>query len=156
VGEGPFVAEYGGEEEELATVIRDRGNEYGTTTGRPRRCGWLDLLPVRYAAMVNRLGALALTKLDILSTVDPLRVCVAYRVDGKTIEDYPANSEMLERCEAVYQELPGWQDDISSIRKFSDLPQEARQYVQFVEEGAGVPVKYVGVGKEREELIQIP
>ncbi len=152
VGEGPFPTEL---LEETGDRIREAGNEFGTTTGRPRRCGWLDLPIVRYAARVNGLDELAVTKLDVLSGLKTVRVAVAY-ARGETRADYfPAEfgAQALAQWEPIYEELPGWQEDISDVRRREDLPDAARQYVTRVEEWAGVPVTFIGVGPHREQAI---
>ena len=160
VGAGPFPTEL---LDEVGDRIRDVGGEYGTTTGRPRRCGWLDVVILRYAARVNGLDELALTKLDVLSGLGRLQVAVAYERDGacpergrkERTEHFPAEFglEALSQWEPVYEELPGWAADISKVRSREDLPYAAREYVARVEEWVGVPVTFVGVGPEREQTI---
>jgi adenylosuccinate synthase len=151
VGAGPLPTELF---DQVGEGIRERGVEFGTTTGRPRRCGWLDLTVVKYAARVNGLDALAITKLDILTGIGEVKVGVGYRVGGKSIQDYPADVGELSQCEPEYTELPGWDEDISSARKFADLPQAAQRYVRFIEEFVGVPVRWVSVGPERQQIIR--
>jgi adenylosuccinate synthase len=131
------------------------GNEYGTTTGRPRRCGWLDLVILRYAARINGLDELALTKLDVLSGLKKLRVAIAYEREGERIEHFPAEFgvESLAQWEPIYEELPGWEEDITDVRRRADLPQQARNYVAHIEEWTGIPVTFIGVGPEREQAI---
>lgn len=152
VGEGPFPTEL---RDETGDRIREAGNEFGTTTGRPRRCGWLDLPILRYAARVNGLDELALTKLDVLSGLKKLKVAIAYAYDGARIEYFPAEFgiESLARWRPVYDELPGWEEDISDIRRREDLPEAAQHYVALLEEWAGVPVTFIGVGPDREQAI---
>jgi len=152
VGAGPFPTELLGE---IGDAIREAGREYGTTTGRPRRCGWLDLVILRYAARVNGLDELALTKLDVLTGLEQLKVAVAYERDGERIDHFPAEFgvEELARWEPVYEELPGWAEDISDVRSRRALPAAARQYVARVEEWVGVPVTFIGVGPEREQAV---
>ncbi len=153
VGEGPFLTEL---LDGIGDRIRDAGNEFGTTTGRPRRCGWLDLTILRYAARVNGLDELALTKLDVLSGLEALKVAVAYRRDdGRRIEHFPAEFgvESLAQWEPVYDELPGWEQDITGVRRRQDLPEPAQDYVACIERRAGVPVTFIGVGPGREEAI---
>ncbi len=152
VGSGPFPTELLGE---LGERIRETGQEYGATTGRPRRCGWLDIPILRYAARVNGLDEVALTKLDVLSGLDNLRVAVAYQRDGQTIDYFPAEFgiEELAEWEPVYKELPGWTEDIQDIRKRNQLPAAARDYVAHVEDWIGVPVTLIGVGPKREQVI---
>ena len=153
VGKGPFPAELVGE---TGDRIREAGNEFGTTTGRPRRCGWLDLPIVRYAARVNGLDELALTKLDVLSGLDRLKVAVAYQRGDERVEHFPAEFgvESLAQWEPIYEELPGWDEDITGVRRREDLPQAAQAYVSYVEESVGVPVTFIGVGPEREQAIR--
>ncbi len=152
VGEGPFPSELLGE---TGDQIREVGNEFGTTTGRPRRCGWLDLVILRYAARVNGLDELALIKLDVLSGLDRLKVAVAYERDGERIEHFPAEFgvEALAEWEPIYEEMGGWAEDITAVREREDLPEAARNYVTRVEELVGVPVTFIGVGPRREQAI---
>ncbi len=154
VGAGPFVTELDGEP---AQRLRGTGanpwDEYGATTGRPRRVGWFDGVALRYAAQMNGLTELALTKLDILTGLAPLRICVAYAYHGAQLEDFPQDSEILAQCRPIYEELPGWKDDVTSARSFEDLPAEARAYIARIEALAGVRVTMVSVGPEREQLV---
>lgn len=153
VGRGPFPTELLGT---TGDQIRHAGNEFGTTTGRPRRCGWLDLPILRYAARVNGLDELALTKLDVLSGLEKLKVAVAYtRDDGERIECFPAEHgvESLAQWEPVYEELPGWDQDITGVRQRQELPEPAQDYVARIERWTGVPVTFIGVGPGREEAI---
>jgi len=153
VGKGPFPTELVGE---IGAQIREAGNEFGTTTGRPRRCGWLDLPIVRYAARVNGLDELALTKLDVLSGLGGLKVAVAYQRHGERVDYFPAEFglEFLAQCEPVYEELLGWDEDIRGVRRREDLPRAAQAYVSYIEEAVGVPVTFIGVGPGREEAIR--
>ena len=152
VGAGPFPTELF---DETGDRIRDVGNEYGTTTGRPRRCGWLDLAILRYAARINGLDELALTKLDVLSGLPRLKVAVAYQRGGERIDAFPAEFgvESLAEWTPVYAELPGWEEDITGVRQREALPAAAREYVARIEEWVGVPVTFIGVGPEREQAI---
>lgn len=150
VGEGPFPTEEHGETGEL---LRKRGGEFGATTGRPRRCGWNDLVAVNYSVAVNGLNGLALTKLDVLSGFEKIKICVAYEIAGKIITDFPSNCALLTAAKPVYEELPGWSEDISGCREFSELPPAARNYVEYVEKRTGVPVLLIGVGAGREDTI---
>jgi adenylosuccinate synthase len=156
VGEGALPTELEGQ---VAVRLRGTGenpwDEYGTTTGRPRRVGWLDLVLLRYSARLNGLTKLALTKLDILTGIDPLRVCVAYRVEGKTYRDLPLGLREMERFEALYEELPGWQEDVQQARAWDDLPSQAQAYIRKIEEISGVPVGWVSVGPEREQSVSL-
>ena len=157
VGSGPFPTELAGD---LATQLRGTGeqpwDEFGTTTGRPRRVGWLDIVLLRYAVRVNGLTELALTKLDILSGFQTVRLCVAYRRGDKVYPELPLGLGELGSFEPIYEELPGWQVDLRSIRNWEALPAQARGYVLRVKELGGVPVRLVSVGPEREQVIKIP
>ena len=150
VGEGPFTTEL---LNETGDHIRQRGHEYGTTTGRPRRCGWLDARVVRYAAMLNSLDYLAITRLDILDELPSLKICVGYRYHGRLLEEIPASLKVLGEVEPVYEEMPGWQQDISGIRVYEELPLNARRYVERLSEVVGVPLGIVSVGPGREQTI---
>jgi adenylosuccinate synthase len=151
VGAGPFPTEL---DAAVGDHLRDRGHEFGTTTGRERRCGWLDLVALRYATRLNRLSALAITKLDVLSGLDPLRVAVRYRGrEGAVFEEFPYHQSILHTAAAEYVELPGWAEDISGARSESDLPPEARDYLAAIAEHAGVPIRLVGVGPGRDQVI---
>jgi adenylosuccinate synthase len=152
VGAGPFPTEL---LDEVGDRIRDIGREYGVTTGRPRRCGWLDLVILRYAVRINGLDELALTKLDVLSGLERLKVAVAYERDGERTEYFPIEFgvEELARWEPVYEELPGWAEDITEARSREDLPTAAREYVKRIEEWVGVPITFIGVGPEREQKV---
>ncbi|MFO7741956.1 MAG: adenylosuccinate synthase [Anaerolineae bacterium] len=153
VGGGPFPTEL---VDETGDRIREAGNEFGTTTGRPRRCGWLDLPILRYAARVNGLDEFALTKLDVLSGLETLKAAVAYAQGDERIEHFPAEFgvEALAQWEPIYEELPGWEEDITDVRRREDLPKAAQDYVAQVEEWTGVPVTFIGVGPGREEAIR--
>ncbi len=151
VGAGPFPTEL---EDAQADEIRERGGEYGTTTGRPRRVGWLDLVALRYAARLNSLTALAVTKLDVLSGVDRLGVCTSYRTpDGAKLDHFPYHQSVLHHALGEYTELPGWREDIRECRTESDLPGAARDYLRFIADFVKVPVALVGVGPGRDEVI---
>lgn len=156
VGSGPFPCELDGE---LAMRLRGTGenpwDEYGTTTGRPRRVGWLDLVILRHAVRVNGLTELMLTKLDILSGFDALHVCVGYERNGRRLKQLPTNLDALAACTPVYETLPGWQEDIMGARTPSDLPAAARGYIQFVAETLGVPVTYASVGPGRSQGVAL-
>ena len=123
-------------------------------TGRPRRVGWVDAVPLRYAVAVNSISSIMLNKLDILSGVDPLRVCVAYEIDGKRVETWPSSGVALSRANPVYEEFPGWSEPIHDVRSLADLPENARRYVTAIEEHAGVPIVLVSVGPERTQTIE--
>lgn len=150
VGEGPFVTEL---TDETGDRIRERGHEYGTTTGRPRRCGWLDLVIVNFAVTTSGITSFAVSRMDTLGGFEKVFVCIGYAVDGKIIDTYPASLETLCRAKPVYKEFDGWSPDISHIRRFEDLPAQAKTYIEFIEEQTGVPVKMIGVGPGREECV---
>ncbi len=150
VGEGPFVTEL---LDETGDMIREKGAEYGATTGRPRRCGWLDLPVVKQAVTINGLTDLALTKIDILSGLDEIPVCTGYRINGKVYDTVPASLKDLASAQPVYERMPGWREDISEVRRFEDLPENCRNYVSFIENYVKTPVCLVSVGPERESNI---
>jgi adenylosuccinate synthase len=151
VGEGPFPTEIEGPDQER---MRELGGEYGTVTGRQRRCGWLDLVGLRYAVRLNGIVALALTKLDVLSSFSELPVCVRYRLpDGTETEEFPAHQSDFHHARPVYETLPGWEEPLDGIESLDDLPDAARAYVAFVEEALGVEVCMVGTGPDRERIL---
>jgi adenylosuccinate synthase len=152
VGEGPFPTEL---KDPVGETIRKVGREFGTTTGRPRRCGWLDLVVLRYTCMINGTTEIALTKLDVLGGLRELKVATAYEIDGKKTADFPLDLPRLARAVPVCETLAGWGGDISRCRKISDLPPNARKYVQFLEKSLGIPVKIVSVGPKRDETILV-
>ncbi len=152
VGAGPFPTELDGP---LADELRERGGEYGTTTGRPRRVGWIDLVALRYAARLNSLTALAVTKLDVLSGMDPLRVCVRYRgAEGAEFDHFPFHQTVLHHAAGEYIEMPGFREDITECRSEHDLPEAARDYLRFIADFVGVPIALIGVGPGREQVIR--
>jgi len=150
VGEGPFPTELTGWEGEQ---IRQRGHEFGTTTGRPRRCGWQDGMILRYAVRVSGLDGLILTKLDVLDEMETLLVCTGYRYRGGMLNEFPHGLQVLAQCEPVYKEVPGWRQDISNTREYEKLPVKAKDYISLMEELAGVPIKLVAVGPGRHQTI---
>jgi adenylosuccinate synthase len=151
VGAGPFPTEL---EDELGEQIRDAGHEYGTTTGRARRVGWLDLVALRYAARLNSLTALAITKLDVLSGLETVRVCTSYRsAEGAELTRFPFHQTVLHHASPEYHDLPGWTEDISGVRSEEDLPDAARDYLRYVSEWLGVPIVLIGVGPGRDQVI---
>ncbi len=151
VGSGPFPTEL---DNALGETIRAVGHEYGATTGRPRRCGWFDVPMLRHAVMVNGMTELALTKLDVLSGLGPIQVGMRYRLGGDVIEDVPAGAAALGRVEVDYDTLPGWSEDLSQVRAWSDLPVTCRYYVATLEREVGVPIRLLGVGPGRESVIR--
>ena len=150
VGAGPCPTE---QENEIGEKIRERGHEYGTTTGRPRRCGWFDAVAVKYSAMVNGTTGVALALLDVLSTFETVKICTHYMIDGKEVYSFPADAETLEKAVPVYEELPGWSEDISKIKSFEDLPANAKAYVARIAELIDTPICMVGVGPRRDQSI---
>ena len=150
VGEGPFVTEL---HDETGNLIRERGHEYGTTTGRPRRTGWLDSVVVKYACMLSGIDCLAITRLDILDALPTLKICTGYLYKGQPLHEYPASLKVLDEVEPVYEELPGWQSDITGIRRYEDLPLNARRYVERLSECAGARLGVISVGPDREQTI---
>jgi adenylosuccinate synthase len=152
VGDGPFPTEL---HDEVGDYIRERGFEYGTTTGRPRRVGWFDSVVVRHARRVSGITGLSLNSLDVMSGLDTVKICTAYMYKGERIENYPANLKVLEQCEAVYEELPGWKEDLSEVRSLDELPENARRYVERVSELTGIPIAIFSVGRNREQTNQV-
>ena len=150
VGGGPFPTE---QDNEIGQHIRDRGNEYGTVTRRPRRCGWFDAVAVRYTARLSGVDALAVMLLDVLSELDELRICTAYEVDGRRVTNFPSHVDDLRRAVPVYETLPGWKQEITAVRKMADLPQAAREYLARLSQLVGRPVDVVSVGPDREQTI---
>jgi adenylosuccinate synthase len=151
VGAGPFPSEL---HDEMGELIRERGGEFGTTTGRARRTGWLDLVALRYAARLNTMTALVITKLDVLSGLERIQVCTSYRgAEGPVFEDFPYHQTVLHHAEAELTELRGWEEDLGECRTISDLPEAAREYLEFISEGVGAPVALVGVGPGREQVL---
>ncbi len=150
VGEGPFPTEL---DDEVGAGFQQRGAEFGVTTGRPRRCGWLDLVALRYAVALNGATDLALTKIDVLSGCDEIKVCRAYSLGGQEVDRFPLSGEVLEGCEPIYETLPGWQESLDGIDAIHDLPDAAAAYVAYVEEAVGTPVEIVSVGPEPEATI---
>lgn len=149
VGAGPFPTEL---EDSIGEELRTIGHEFGATTGRPRRCGWLDLVATRYATKLSGITSINLTKLDVLNTLPEIKVCVAYELDGETINTLPANIEDLARVQPIYETVPGWQEDTSKVRKIKDLPKAARDYVALIENFVGAKIGWVGVGVERDAM----
>jgi len=152
VGSGPFPTEINGP---LGERIRSEGHEFGATTGRPRRCGWLDLVAMKYAIRVNGITNLALMKLDVLSGHEKIEVCTSYKLDGQEIKDMPISSSELSRVEPIYRSLTGWHDDITQVRSIQDLPQAARDYIQFIGNELATPIDVVSVGPGREQTLWI-
>jgi len=150
VGAGPFPAE---QDNETGQYIRDKGNEYGTTTGRPRRCGWFDAVAVSYAATIGAIDSIALLHLDTLAGLKELKICRAYEINGREITFFPANIHRLSRARAIYITVPGWEEDITAVSNFDDLPVNARDYICRIEKIIGKPIDIIGVGPKRNQTI---
>src|SRR5436305_7638734 len=155
VGEGPFPTEMLESESELGQLIRERGREYGASTGRPRRCGWFDAFATRYAAEINGFTSVALTKLDVLDALDEIKVCVGYNLDGKRCDSLPSVSQDLRRVEPVYETLPGWKSSTLGVTELDELPKAARAYVDFLSDKIGVEIGLVSTGPERTQTIVV-
>ena len=152
VGSGPFPTELNNE---IGDTIRESGHEYGTTTGRPRRCGWLDACVVNYAGLVSGIDYMAITRLDVLDQLETLKICVGYKYKGQLLNEYPASLKVLAEVEPVYEEMPGWQQDTSAIRKYEDLPANARHYVERLAAVTGLKIGIVSVGPGRDQTIVV-
>jgi len=152
VGSGPFPTEL---EDETGEMLRQAGREFGSTTGRPRRCGWFDALVARYAVRINGLSGIAITKLDVLSGLETVKVCTGYTYQGTVLDEIPASLEIMEQCTPIYEELPGWNEDLTGARSMADLPKNARDYVARIEALSGAPVVLVSVGPRRDETIML-
>ena len=153
VGEGPFPTEMLDNEEDMANLIRQRGNEYGSVTKRPRRCGWFDAVATRYASEINGFNSLALTKLDVLDALDEIKVCVGYKLHGEIIETFPSVSQDLDQIEPIYETLEGWKSETLGITNLAELPVKAREYVDFLSNSIGVEIGLVSTGPERDQTI---
>ena len=150
VGGGPFPTE---QDNEIGQHIRDKGNEYGTVTKRPRRCGWFDAVAARYTARLSGVDVLSVMLLDVLSELPEIKICTAYEIDGRRVTDFPSHVDDLRRVQPVYETLPGWQEDITAVRRMADLPQKAREYLQELSRVVGRPVAIVSVGPDRTQTI---
>ncbi|MEP6901569.1 MAG: adenylosuccinate synthetase, partial [Actinomycetota bacterium] len=152
----PFPTEMLDAEEEMANLIRKRGNEYGSVTKRPRRCGWFDAVATKYAAELNGFDSLALTKLDVLDALEEIKVCVGYEIDGRRMDTFPAVSYDLAKIKPVYETLEGWQSETLGTTKIEDLPVKAREYVEFLSNSIGVEIGLISTGPERDQTIILP
>ena len=150
VGKGPFVTE---QDNEIGDRIRKAGNEFGTVTGRPRRCGWFDVVMVRYSARINGMTSIALMLLDVLTGVEELKICTAYEIRGKRVENFPASLKDLADAKPVYETFDGWKEDITGIKSFEELPENAKKYINRIEELTDVPIKIVSIGPKRSQTI---
>jgi adenylosuccinate synthase len=152
VGEGPFPTELNGE---LGELLREKGAEYGTTTGRARRCGWLDLVVLRYAIRVNGITEICLTKLDVLDGMETIKVCTRYKSPEGVIEHFPLDLDVFSEAEPVYKELPGWTEDISGMTEYSELPENAKAYVDYIAKETGIKISLISVGSRRKQTIHL-
>lgn len=152
VGSGPFPSEADPIDGEILVEV---GQEYGTTTGRKRRCGWFDAVAGRYAARINTLTEFVVTKLDVLSAFERIKVCVAYEFEGERYDEFPPNQTIFNKCKPIYEELPGWSEDITAAKTMEDLPKEARTYLESIEGLVNVPVSWASVGPGRDEIVQV-
>ena len=150
VGAGPFPTE---QINEIGDKIRELGMEYGTTTGRPRRCGWLDLVMIKYAAKINGLTSLAINHIDTIGKIDKIKICTAYKKDGEKISNFPASLKELEKCKPIYEEFNGWEINGKTINNYADLPSETQKYIERIEEITGINIKFIGIGKDRENTV---
>ena len=152
VGLGPFPTEMLGEDGEQ---LRQWGHEFGATTGRPRRCGWYDAFLVNYSRMINGISKVAITKLDVLSNLDEIKVCIGYELDGKRLKSFPTSVDILEKIVPIYETLPGWKIDITEVRNYDDLPQETKNYLAFITKHSGFEVSIISVGPKRSQTIEL-
>jgi len=152
VGGGPMPTEL---KDETGDFIRERAHEYGATTGRPRRCGWFDAVAGRFSAQINGFSSIALTRLDVLDAFDSVKICTTYRLDGGTLGRFPSDLAILDKCQPVYERLPGWQTPISEIRDFKQLPSQARHYIARLEELLSCPIDIISVGAQRDQTIMV-
>ena len=151
VGEGPFPTE---EKSNIGEKLRKEGNEFGATTGRPRRCGWFDVVAAQYSVRINGLTSIALTKLDVLDSFDEIKICTSYEFKGKKIDNFPASLELLSQCQPIYESYQGWKENITEITNFNELPQNTKKYIQAIEKYCGISAKYISVGVNRRQIIQ--
>ncbi|MDZ7261200.1 MAG: adenylosuccinate synthetase, partial [candidate division KSB1 bacterium] len=150
VGQGPFPTEIPGS---FGDEMRELGQEYGATTGRPRRCGWFDAVVANYAVRINGIDSFAVTKLDVLDTLEEIKICVAYQYQGKNIVNFPAELKVLENSQPVYQTFPGWMESTTSVRRYKDLPINARKYLEAISDLTRTKISIISVGSDREETI---
>jgi adenylosuccinate synthase len=153
VGAGPFPTELDGE---VGDLLVQRGHEYGTNTGRRRRCGWFDAVMLRHAVRLNSLSEVAITKLDVLDPLPSLKVCVAYEIWGERVDHFPDDQSALHAARPVYEDLTGWGDDVTAATHPGELPHAAREYVAFLEAQVGVPIRLIGVGPARDQYVHLP
>ena len=149
VGEGPMPTE---EKGKIGDYLAEKGGEYGTTTGRKRRCGWIDLVALKYACKINGVDEIALTKLDVLDGLEEVKICIAYEYEGKSVQDFPSSIRFLENCKPIYETLPGWNGSAGK-KRYEDLPLNAKKYIEFIEDELDMPIKIISTGAGREETI---
>lgn len=152
VGEGPFPTQFKGK---LMDKIRCKGKEFGATTGRPRRCGWFDAVIVKHAVIVNGLSEIAVTKLDVLDEMEDIKICTGYKYKGKVYKDFPADIDVLTNCDLIYEEHKGWMQDIASVRRYRDLPRNAKKYLSRLSKLLGVKIGMVSVGSKRKQAFRV-
>lgn len=152
VGEGPFPTELN---DDLGEYLRTRGAEFGTTTNRPRRCGWLDLVVLKYAVRVNGITEICLTKLDVLDGLKTIKICTKYKIDNQIHSNFPLDLDIFSKCEPIYDELPGWEEDISNITNYKDLPENAKKYIEYISEMTKVKISLISVGSRRNQTIKL-
>lgn len=150
VGEGPFPTEL---KNEIGNYLRERGGEYGATTGRPRRCGWLDVVSLKYSIMINGIEKLALTKLDVLDELDEIKICTAYKIDGRITEKFPTDPDTLSKVEPVYETFKGWKEKTSNVNSYCDLPDEAKKFIEMIELFTNTKISIISVGADRKQTI---
>lgn len=153
VGEGPFPTE---QLNEVGEKLQDIGREFGVTTGRKRRCGWLDLVVLKYSTWINGYTSLNITKLDVLDSFKELKVATAYKYKGEVLKSFPECLKVLGKVEVVYETLPGWEEDITQVKSYEDLPENAKKYLKFIEDYLNVPIQWVGTGPARESMLDKP
>ena len=151
VGEGPLPTEL---KDHIGDYLQQQGHEFGTTTSRPRRCGWFDLVVVRHSSMLSGVTHLAITKLDVLTGLKTIKICTHYKINGETIDYFPANTDDLQNCEPKYKEFPGWMEIPAQMTKYVDLPENAQNYLDFIQNELSIPIKIVSYGPRRTETIE--
>jgi adenylosuccinate synthase len=152
VGSGPFPTELN---DAIGTLIQKQGHEFGSTTGRARRCGWLDLVALKYSIRVNGINSLAMMKLDVLSACDEIKVCTGYKLNGEIINDFPTSTELVGQAEPIYHSFPGWKDDITGVKALKDLPRRVMDYITYVQQQVHCPIDVISVGPDREQTLWI-
>ncbi|MCM8818639.1 MAG: adenylosuccinate synthetase, partial [Candidatus Omnitrophica bacterium] len=151
VGMGPFPTEL---KDDVGEKLRELGSEFGATTGRPRRCGWFDAVLVKFATIINGIDEIVLTKLDVLSGFEKIKIGVGYKYNDKIINTYPFDSKLFSNCEVIYEEVDGWKEDISSVKRYKDLPKNTQKYIEKIEESIGIKISKVSTGSSRDQTIE--